>query len=196
MCGRYHLEDELIEYFSKRADRVEEELNKKEYNRDIYPSYKAPIIYKKDKKIVLGIKTWGYPGFKGKGLLINARCESVTNKRIFHNGISHNRIIVPASSYYEWNAAKEKVEILGKDGKPIFIAGFYDNFDGEDKFVILTTGANDSVKNVHHRMPLILDSKHIVKWLDDENWMTYLSYTPEELKHTQKIEQQSMLFLD
>lgn len=194
MCGRYHLEDELMEYFRQRADRFEEEVKNESYDRDIYPSNDAPILYKEDKEIVLGLKSWGYPGFKGKGLLINARSETVTKKKTFINGIFNKRIIIPASSYYEWNAVKEKVAFYRKDNMPIYMAGFYDNFEGEDKFVILTTNANTSVDNIHDRMPLILESEQMEDWLDDEKWVKYLSLIPTDLRHTQTMEQQNMLF--
>lgn len=45
------------------------------------------------------------------------------------------------------------------------MAGFYNRYQDEDRFVILTTAANDSMQPVHDRMPLILEEDEIIPWL-------------------------------
>lgn len=61
--------------------------------------------------------------------------------------------MIPAAGFYEWSRQKEKNTFYRKDGKPLYLAGFYDRFDKEDRFVILTTVANASMRPVHDRMP-------------------------------------------
>ena len=53
--------------------------------------------------------------------------------------------------------------LLGE--KVLYMAGLYNVFDGESRFVILTTKANSSVEDVHSRMPLILRAELINDWL-------------------------------
>ena len=53
---------------------------------------------------------WRFPGFTGKELLINARAESVLEKRTFQESVRHRRCVVPAKGFYEWNAKKEKYQ--------------------------------------------------------------------------------------
>ena len=43
----------------------------------------------------------------------------------------------------------------------MYIAGLYNNFDGERWFAILTTDANASMQKIHNRMPVVL---RIQKW--------------------------------
>ena len=50
----------------------------------------------------------------------------------------------------------------------MYLAGFYDRFGMEDRFIILTTQANDSMKLVHDRMPLVLESNQVVPWLSEK----------------------------
>ena len=45
------------------------------------------------------------------------------------------------------------------DSTVMYLAGFCDWFENERRFVILTTAANESMKKVHDRMPLILEKE-------------------------------------
>jgi putative SOS response-associated peptidase YedK len=54
----------------------------------------------------------------------------------------------------------------------IFLAGLYNIFDIERRFVILTTEANDSVADIHDRMPVILDRSEVEPWLTDLDYST------------------------
>ena len=48
------------------------------------------------------------------------------------------------------------------------MAGCFCPFDGQDRFVILTTAANPSVSPVHSRMPLILERDELTAWVRDD----------------------------
>ena len=54
------------------------------------------------------------------------------------------------------------------DDKPVYMAGVYNLIDNEERFVIITTEANESVRNVHDRMPLILEEHEIDMWIHDD----------------------------
>jgi putative SOS response-associated peptidase YedK len=59
------------------------------------------------------------------------------------------------------------------------MAGIYDVRGGVPCFCILTTAANDSMREVHDRMPLVLERKQIEPWLYDMSVTGYfLSMTP------------------
>ena len=49
----------------------------------------------------------------------------------------------------ESEQSKRSVDVL-------YMAGLYRNYGGEDRFVILATDANQSVIEVHSRMPAVL----------------------------------------
>jgi putative SOS response-associated peptidase YedK len=102
-------------------------------------------------------------------------------KKYFQKILLTQRCIIPADGFYEWRT----VNLEGKDEKyPFFIylknrplfgfAGLYNKLeDAEGKplytFAILTCPPNSIVKEVHHRMPAILEEKDENSWLDTEN---------------------------
>ena len=75
----------------------------------------------------------------------------------------------------------------------MFMAGCYDCFEGQDRFVILTTEANASVRPVHDRMPLILEQSEIEDWVMG-NGVTehFLRKTPILLEKGAEYEQMSL----
>ena len=73
------------------------------------------------------------------------------------------------------------------------MAGCYRRFENEDRFVIITTQANDSVSRVHDRMPLILEKDELEAWLYDDHFLNFaLNKTPMELEKRQEYEQLSL----
>ena len=52
----------------------------------------------------------------------------------------------------------------------MYLAGLKKTIDGQSRFVIMTTGANASVANVHDRMPLILPPDRLFQWVSDTDW--------------------------
>lgn len=191
MCGRFHLEFEDL----KEIERIVGEIDRKRVNTgDIYPSNQALVITGKDTHLKTQEMRFGFPQKQASTLLINARTETVLEKRTFSDSILHRRCIIPASFFYEWNAKKEKVSFFLEDNRILYMAGFYNLMEGEERFVILTTSANASVECVHDRMPLILDESELKSWVYDDRFMEYaLHKSQPPLKKHQEYEQQSLL---
>ena len=62
------------------------------------------------------------------------------------------------------------------------MAGLFKEYDGERKFVILTTAPNNSMSDVHNRMPVVLRKQQIKDWLSDTQYaVSALAETPPEL---------------
>lgn len=136
---------------------------------------------------------WGFPGYQGKGLLINARAESVLEKPVFRDSILHRRCVIPAAGFYEWNRNKEKSTFYRSDRSVLWMAGCFREYHGELCFVILTTKANESVAGVHERMPLILERQEAEVWIrDDRDAVELLDKTPCQLEREQEYEQMSL----
>ena len=120
--------------------------------------------------------TWGFPRYDGKGLVINARSESVLDRPMFRDSARRRRCIIPAHAFYEWDASK-KLTTFTRPGHPvIYMAGVYDFLQGANRFTVLTTEANESVRRYHDRMPLLLEREALEPWLNDDQAM-------EELLH-------------
>ena len=136
---------------------------------------------------------WGFPRFDGKGLLINARAESAMERKTFRNSVQHRRCIIPAKGFYEWDKSKEKFSYERKDAPILYMAGCYNWYKDEERFVILTTEANSSVAPVHNRMPLILEQEELEEWVLDDKATDYLLHkTPVLLKAHAEYEQMSL----
>ena len=133
---------------------------------DICPSQVAPVLVSRGEKIVGEFQQWGLPGFRGRQQIINARAETVTEKPMFRRSVAFQRCVIPATGFYEWDSAKHKY-FFQMPGQPIYLAGIYDNINGVNCFIILTTEPNDSVAPIHDRMPLLLSHEQVRPWLVD-----------------------------
>ena len=82
MCGRYYVDDET----AREIEKIVRELDKKlQIDRagDIRPSDAALVLSQREHHLTAKQMNWGFPGFQGKGLLINARAEGVLEKKTF-----------------------------------------------------------------------------------------------------------------
>jgi len=62
-------------------------------------------------------------------------------------------------------------------------------FDGERRFTILTTNANESMQAIHHRMPVLLKQDELRKWLWDYQFaLGVLNRIPMQLVRTEENE--------
>lgn len=190
MCGRYYVDDDTAKEIRRLVRKVE---NKLKRSGDVRPSQQANVIVGEKTDLLLTEMTWGFPKFSGSGLLINARAETALERKMFRNSMLHRRCIIPARGFYEWDRDKNKATFTRKDGSLLYLAGFYDMFQEIDRFVIITVNANESVRPVHDRMPLVLEEEELEDWVWDDRFMeTALRKTPAFLHKEQRYEQQSL----
>jgi len=197
MCGRYYADETMADVLRRMTGDMDGGLNLK--RGDICPSQSAYVLtagkaasVPGDRKpsAVLRQMRWGFPGHQGKGLVINARAESVLERRMFCDSVLYRRCVIPAKLFYEWDSSGNKAEFQRSDASVLLMAGFYQRFDDTDRFVILTTQANASVSPVHDRMPLILEVSEVGKWLYDDSFVACaLHKKPVLLKRHQDYEQ-------
>lgn len=195
MCGRYYVDDETAREIEKLVREVDRNLKEKQRKRDVYPEQQAAVIHANGSHhLKAQSMVWGFPGYKGPRSIINARSETVLQRRMFRESALHRRCIIPARGFYEWDPAKNKVSFMRNDEPILFMAGLYDRFQEQNRFVILTTQANASVQRVHDRMPLIMERSEILDWiLDDHSVEYFLHKTPVLLDSWQEYEQQMLL---
>ena len=192
MCGRFYTDLEIAEEILNRAAWAAKDLNLPKAG-DVYPSQQALIISGREPGLYAQSMGWGFPRFDGKGLLINARAETASDKKTFRDSVLHRRCLIPARRFYEWDQSKNKVTFQLEAGQALFMAGFYRPFEGEDRFIILTTEANDSVSPVHRRMPLILPERQLTDWIYDQDAALEMLAQPSPmLQRFQEEEQQTI----
>lgn len=195
MCGRFYIDSDTAREIEKTIRMVDEKLKMERYAKDIHPTEFAPVISYHQGSIFAADKKWGFPGFDSGKVIFNARAESVLEKKMFRESVLRRRLVIPAAGFYEWNRKKEKVTFTSavKEQPILYMAGFYKKYGNEDRFVILTTGANDSMADVHERMPLLLKSQELEEWLrDDTRLEEFLHSEPHGLKRRMEYEQQTL----
>ena len=104
---------------------------------------------------------------------INARAETAADKPTFRHAMRKRRCLIPSNGFYEWmktGKTKQPFCFRLNDDKPFAFAGLWERWEGADGPVetmcILTTEANDLVRPVHDRMPVMLERTNFEQWLD------------------------------
>lgn len=113
--------------------------------------------------------------------LINARAETVAEKPSFRQAFKRRRCIIPADGFYEWQVVagakhKQPVFIRRTDGEQLAFAGLWEHWRNPvepnapeiETCTIITTDANATLRPVHDRMPVILESETWDAWLEPE----------------------------
>ncbi len=183
MCGRYtHLYSWAeLHLLMRLTDATPEEVAhfKKRYN--VAPQQQAPVVIQHDGQRHAEFLRWGLipswakdESFAAK--TINARSETVAESPAFRASFKGRRCLVPVSGFYEWQAiegAKRKQPwyFTPASGSIMCFAGLWDEWHppatpGIRTFTILTTGANDLLKPIHTRMPVVLSHDEWDRWLD------------------------------
>jgi putative SOS response-associated peptidase YedK len=129
--------------------------------------------------------------------MINARGETVMEKTSFKKSFAARRCLVPADGFYEWRkdgSHKTPFYIYHVSKKPMSFAGLWEVWhpkggkgelkkpdsatdsagqDGEPEalhtFTIITTEANDKLRALHDRMPVIIQPDKRGVWLNRES---------------------------
>lgn len=144
---------------------------------EIFPTNIAPVITGiSDGQKNAELFKWGFPNYRqNSGVIINARCETLSEKPTFRKLLKNNRCLIPASGFYEWKTIekhKEKYLIRSNSSKLMYFAGLYNNFTDKNgipftSFVIITTEANSQMSQIHSRMPVILSSIQASSWINE-----------------------------
>ncbi len=193
MCGRYYVDDETAREIEKLVRDLDRKLQIERIG-DVLPSQNAMIIKGEGNYLTAEQMRWGFPGFEKGKLLINARAESVRERRTFRDSVQHRRCIIPARGFYEWNKRKEKFSYERKDTPVLFMAGCYNWYEDQERFVILTTEANPSVAPIHNRMPLILEPEELKDWVLDDGATEHLLHKTPVLLEVHAEYEQMRLF--
>jgi putative SOS response-associated peptidase YedK len=106
--------------------------------------------------------------------LINARSETVFEKPSFRSAAKKRRCLIAADGFFEWKGpvGKKQPYFIHRKGRaPFAFAGLWESWHGEDadaveSCTIITTEANDAMKALRDRMPVILAKEDFDRWLD------------------------------
>lgn len=194
MCGRYSLKrsdfatyEEWMTYRKSQYDDV--------HSNPIYnaaPTMKMPVIVEGDSGTEVRWMKWGLlqPWNKEKSeafKTFNAKSETLEEKPTWKKPFKSQRCLVIADGFFEWKTERESSDLFGEaSGKPVkkpyrirlkskdqfAMAGLYNEWmdpaTGEisETFSIVTTEANELMKPLHDRMPVILPDEAHRLWMD------------------------------
>ena len=181
MCGRfvgYRKLDELKDFFPIDHCAAEVAAN---YN--VAPTQEILAIYKHQGQNWLDKFHWGLVPFWAKdpaigSRLVNARAETIAEKPSFKNAFKKRRCLIIADGFYEWKGPagqKQPMFITLADKKPFAFAGLWDTWGKKDQAAlyrsctIITTEACNAIRDIHHRMPVILKPEAYAFWLNPDN---------------------------
>lgn len=193
MCARYYIDNRIYGELEKFVGDMKENLSSAHGSKDLYPSQIAPILLQENDQLSLHYMNWGFPGSRSGDLIINARAETLLERSLFRDSALSRRCVIPARSFYEWNAKKEKATLSRPNHSTLYLAGIYNIFKNENRFTIITTAANQSVQSIHTRMPLILESHELEQWLFGSSFPSdLLTKVPDALENRYDYEQLSL----
>jgi len=177
MCGRYVLATSASDL--TLILRAESELDISP-NWNVTPSQSVPIVRAEARgRRVLSRATWGIEAsWSDRGLVINARSESVDDKRLFAPMLSGGRCAIPMTGYYEWRrtngdgrGTKIPFFIRPRSSSQLDHGGFGVALGlvnpNTMRMVVLTREAPAMIATIHHRMPVFVDEGRLEAWLSE-----------------------------
>ncbi len=159
-------------------------------NYNVVPTQSIAAIVRQDDQNVLRMFRWGLIPFWAKdpsigNRMINARAETVDSKPSFRTAFKKRRCLIPADGFYEWKGpkgSKQPMYITIPDGEPFGFVGLWEYWDKKGEAeepilscTILTADASESIKGIHHRMPVILKPAAFGDWMKADT-------SPDDLK--------------
>jgi putative SOS response-associated peptidase YedK len=154
-------------------------------NHNVAPTDRVPAVVRDDGQLVLTGLRWGLVPFWADdptigARMINARAETIAEKRAFAESFEQRRCLIPADGFYEWerSAGKKLPWLVHRtDGDPMVFAGIWSSWTDRSRPAedparrvlscsIITTRANGVLAPIHDRMPAVLDREGWVAWLD------------------------------
>lgn len=181
MCGRFTLTvsaEVLADHFKLEAvPPLEPRFN-------IAPTQAVSVIWIRParKRRELAILQWGLiPSWADDPSMgarcINARAETVLEKPAYRTPFRYRRCLMAADGFFEWKGKgklRQPYYFRLKDGRPFAFAGLWEQWgpEGADQIetcALITTDANQEVRPIHERMPVILSPADYDLWLDPHN---------------------------
>ncbi|MBS1150871.1 MAG: hypothetical protein H6Q89_2569 [Myxococcaceae bacterium] len=160
MCARYSLKTNPLE-LQAEFELAEVPVLPARYN--VAPTQAAPILTATHPH-ALTIARWG---LVPRTHTFNARAETLSQKGVFKEAFAQRRCLIPVDGFYEWRQVgklRQPLHITFRSQRPFSIAGIWD----PGCFSLITTAANDFMKGIHHRMPVVIAREDRHRWLTDD----------------------------
>ena len=174
MCGRYvlkALKDDIIKHFNLVDGLDYFDIHGYKLRDEVFPGEWITAVNTENRPEDIW---WTIEDTDNAGVprrAINAKAETVTKVKMFADAFKHDRVLIPATGFFEWDSRKQR-QLFTFD-EPLFaFGGIARNCEikGETRRcgVIMTTEANDVVRPIHvkGRMPVVIHKYDYAEWLD------------------------------
>ena len=192
MCCTIYFDRETEEAIRSLVNEISEAASFQ--NGVLRPSDSITVVSGRRPGLTAEDMRWGFPSPIDGKLMINARAETALEKKTFSDSVRSRRCVIAASRFYEWDKDKNKVSFFSPENAVIFLAGFFHRFPDGDRFIVLTTAANESILPVHDRMPLSLPRDLVLPWITDDKETEALLKTPQPFFRQYRPYEQLSLF--
>lgn len=180
MCGKYYYDSTTFQ-FSENDDE----------KTDLNPAQEIPVYIMQNGKIILTKLNWGYSSTKGTEKIVNAKSETLEERKTFRDDFKERRCVIGAKGFYQKDAAGHQIAFESTKNETLYMLGIYRHTEKE--VVIITTKPNAVMKPIHNRMPLIIPKAMVRSWLSDINQARkILQYQNEDIKIVTGHLQQSL----
>jgi putative SOS response-associated peptidase YedK len=146
---------------------------------NIAPTQPIAVVRFTEGRRHFALVRWGFiPSWvkdpRTVSLMFNARGETAAEKPAYRNAMKRRRCLVPADGFYEWKRdgdRKRPYWVHPRQRGPIAFAGLWEAWIGPngeevETAAIVTTAANDTLKPLHDRMPVVIQPDAFDLWLD------------------------------
>ena len=174
MCGRYvlkALKEDIIKHFNLVDGLDYFDIHGYKMREEVFPGEWITAINNANRPEDIW---WTIEDKDNRGAprkAINAKAETVTKVNMFANAFRTDRVLIPATGFFEWDTGK--CRHLFTFDEPLFAFGGIAReceIKGEARRcgVVMTTDANDVVRPIHEkgRMPVVIHKYDYLRWLD------------------------------
>lgn len=173
MCGRFPQNKNVSRY----AEALYPEWQPQEFELvpswNVSPGRDVLVFHDSYSGHVAELLHWGFLPYWADAKArkpINARVESAATSPYFRHAWKISRCVIPADGWYEWQvtpAGKQPYFIYRADHEPVMMAGLYEvnRHANLTSFAILTVEAEDGLRELHEREPLVLSAEAARQWV-------------------------------
>lgn len=203
MCGRYvlkALKEDIIRHFNLIDGLDYFDIHGYKMREEVFPGEWITAINNVNRPEDIW---WTIEDVDNRGTLrrsINAKAETVTKVQMFADAFRSDRVLIPATGFFEWDSGK--CRHLFTFDEPLFAFGGIAReceIKGETTRcgVIMTTDANEVVRPIHAkgRMPVVIHKYDYAAWLSADTSFTDLRRMVQPLAneetHVESVDESS-----
>lgn len=146
------------------------------------------IVRGRSGRPILDRGLWGFSApDKPAKRIFNARAETVDARPMFRAAFERRRCLIPADGFFEWERSGDRRLpwwFHREDGRSLLFAAVFDppqQADAQARFCVITVPAAGEIAKIHDRMPAMIDSAEVSRWLFEPSPRSLLRPRGEEL---------------